>query len=962
MAADRREHAFALFDAALGRPEAERDSFLARECGADHALRDDVQSLLAAHGEAEGFLSNRPHRTGEATGEPSGPSTRTLTPGRRLGVFEIERFLGAGGMGEVYSARDTHLDRRVAIKVLSSEAATDPRGRARLVYEARAIARLSHPRICALHDMGHHDGIDFLVMEYLEGESLAARLRKRPMPIAQALRTAIEIAEALAAAHAQGIVHRDLKPANIMLTEGGAKLLDFGLARPRAGDAFRSSSATDTSSISQTAPGSVIGTLRYMAPEQLEGKEVDARVDIFAFGAVLYEMVTGRKAFDGTSPPSVMSAILSSDPPAVATLQPLTPPALEQVIRTCLAKDREDRWASAHDVVLQLEWMARDGSQVAAPATAVGRMRYRNRLAWIVAVLAVAVAAGAGLWATGSRRSRSDAALRVLSVPAPFGSTFATAEAPAISPDGGRLAFVGHDAGGRRLLYVRAFDAFGAAESLAGTDGASMPFWSPDNRRLGFFAQGKLKTVELATSRVQILTDAAGARGGTWNRDDVILFVPRPADGPYRIPASGGQAAPVPVEGGRRSSYWYPAFLPDGRHFLFFDPQNNQPENAAVFVGSLDPSTPKRVVGARSGAIYARPGYLLFWRDGTLMAQAFDEGSLEISGNPVAVAGSVALNPLINQALFSVSDSGTLVFFAGTVGQSEIVWVDRSGQRIEKVGPPGVFNSLSLSPDDNSVVYDLADQRTGGLDLWRLDFARREPSRLTFHPSHDMFPLWSPDGARIAFNSLRELPPQLFELDADSSGNEKILLRTDRPKGPTGWSADGQLLIYTSVAETGGDIWALPLAGKPESFAVLAGAADERYGTLSPDGRWLAYISNETATYQVYVAAFPTTGIMRQVSTVGGFEPLWRRDGKELFYMSPDQTLMSVEVNNNSATPFSPPRALFSTRFTWMEIQAAARHYAVARDGQRFLISRTTDEAQSAPVTVVLNWTAGLNK
>jgi Tol biopolymer transport system component/predicted Ser/Thr protein kinase len=958
MAADRWEHAFALFDAALGRPEAERDSFVAGECGADHALRDEVHSLLAAHGEAEGFLSNRPHPTGEATGEQSRPSTRTLTPGRRLGVFEVERFLGAGGMGEVYSARDTRLDRRVAIKVLSSEAATDPRGRARFVYEARAIARLSHPRICALHDIGHHDGIDFLVMEYLEGETLAARLRKGPMSLAQAVETSIEIAGALAAAHAQGIVHRDLKPANIMLTEGGAKLLDFGLARLRASEASRLSSARETFSVSQTAPGIVVGTLRYMAPEQLEGKDVDRRVDIFAFGAVLYEMLTGRKAFDGASQATVISAILSFNPPTVATLQPLTPPALEQVVRTCLAKDREDRWASAHDVGLQLEWIARDGSPVAAPATGVGHMRHRDHLAWIVAALAVAAAAG--LWAARARRSPSDAAHHVLSVPAPPGSTFATAEAPAVSPDGRRLAFVGHDATGRRLLYVRALDAFGAAESLAGTDGASMPFWSPDNQSLGFFAQGKLRTVEVATSRVQTLANAAGARGGTWNRDGVILFVPRPGDGPYRIPASGGEAAPVLMERSRRS-YWYPAFLPDGRHFLFFDPQNNQPENAAVFVGSLDSSTPTRVVSARSGAIYARPGYLLFWRDGTLMAQAFNEGSLEISGNPVAVASTVALNPLINQALFSVSDSGTLVFFAGAVGQSELVWVNRTGQRIEKVGPPGMFNSLSLSPDDKSVVYDFADQRTGSIDLWRLDFARGEPYKLTFNPSHDMFPLWSPVGGRIAFNSLRELPPQLFELNADKSGSEKILLRSKLPIGPTGWSADGRLLIYTSVGENGGDIWALPLAGKPAPFQVLAEAADERYGTLSPDGQWLAYISNETATYQVYVAAFPITGVMHQLSTVGGFEPLWRRDGKELFYMAPDQTLMSVEVNN-SANPFGPPRPLFSTRFTWMEIQAGARHYAAARDGRRFLISWATEEAQSAPVTVVLNWTAGLNK
>ena len=358
------------------------------------------------------------------------------------------------------------------------------------------------------------------------------------------------------------------------------------------------------------------------------------------------------------------------------------------------------------------------------------------------------------------------------------------------------------------------------------------------------------------------------------------------------------------------------------------------------------------------------PGYLLFWREGTLLAQEFDERALQVHGDAVPVATAVGLNPLINQALFSVSESGSLVFFAGVIGQSELAWFDRAGRRIGKAGPTGLFNSVSLSPDDRSVVYDDADPRTGNVDLWRLDFARAEPSRLTFHPAIDMFPSWSPDGARIAFASLREPPPQLYELSADSGGNEKVLLETRVPKSPTGWSHDGRLLFYTSTdPQSGGDIWALPLAGDREPIPVLRTAADERYGTLSPDGRWLAYISNMSGRYQVYVEAFPATGFKHQVSTAGGFEPLWRRDGGELFYLAPDQTLMAADVTRRpTALVFGPPKALFRTRIKWMEAQAVARHYAAARDGQSFLVSGATDEAQSTPLTVVLNWTAGLNK
>jgi serine/threonine protein kinase/Tol biopolymer transport system component len=957
MTSDRWEHIFTLFDAALARPEAERAAFLSDQCREDAHLRQEVESLLAAHGDSEGFLSGRPARTGATNAHQSAPVPPSLTRGMRLGVFDIESLVGAGGMGEVYRARDTRLDRHVAIKVLSPDAATDPRGRARFAHEARAIARLSHPRICALHEMGHQNGVDFLVMEYLEGETLSARLRKGPMPLTQALRTAVEIAEALAAAHAQGIVHRDLKPSNVMLTAGGAKLLDFGLARLRAPAGFATSPASHAFSSSQIASGLIAGTLPYMAPEQVEGKEVDARADIFAFGAVLYEMITGRKAFEGTSQASVISAILSSHPPDVAVLQPLTPPALDQVIKNCLAKDRNDRWASAHDVQLQLDWIAAHLSAVTV-ATGVAQNRRRELLAW--AMVAMAGLALVVLWAWSLRRPIPNVRTHVSSALPPPGVSLETDEAPAISPDGSRLLFVGHDSTGKQLVYTLALESAGPAQPVANTDGASLPFWSPDSQSVGFFGQGKLKTVDIATGRIRTLADAGAARGGTWNRDDVIVFAPRAGTGLYRISAAGGQPTPVKID---TEGTWFPLFLPDGRHFLFFTAAPTQPENAGVVVASLDSSTARRLVTARSRAVHA-PGYLLFWREGALLAQAFDETTLEVRGNPVVVANAVGLNPLTNQGLFSVSDSGTLVFFAGPVGESELVWVDRAGRRIGNPGPKGGFNSLSLSPDGMSVVYDQAEPRNKTLDLWRLDFTRGSPSRLTFHPSHDMFPLWSPDGTRIAFNSLRQPPPQLYELNANSAGTEKRLLETKFPAVPSSWSSDGSLLIYqTTHPQTGGDIWALPLAGKSEPYPVVHTAADEQYGTLSPDGRWLAYISNETGAYEVYVESFPSTGFKRQVSTQGGFEPQWRRNGKELFYLAPNQTLMAVGVKSNPTTlEVTTTEALFATRIKWMEIQAVAHHYAPAPDGQRFLISSATDEARSVPVTIVLNWSASLKK
>ncbi len=877
MTPDRLQRAFELFDGAVALPENERAAYLARECAADADLREDVESLLSAHHQAEGFLSNRRARTGDGTAAESVSGFPVLAQGARLGGFAVESLVGAGGMGEVYKARDTRLDRHVAIKVLRSDSAADPRSRARFSFEARAIARLSHPRICAIHDISHHDGVDFLVMEFLEGETLADRLRRKPMPLAEALRTALEIAEALSAAHARGIVHRDLKPGNVMLTATGARLLDFGLARLKGeGVSAVESLALAESGSARSAAGFIAGTPQYMAPEQIEGKEVDARADIFAFGIVLYEMVAGKKPFEATTTSGLVTAILSSDPPPIAVLKPLAPVSLERLIRACLAKNPDHRWASIHDVLVQLEWIARDATEGAGASTRRAVNPAGVRKAWTVAALAVLaalVAAGVLWWKLGG--APADAPMIVLSVSPPSGVVFATENPPAISADGRRLAFIATDASGRQLIYHQALDSHAEPLPIANTDGALFPFWSPDGSRIGFFADGQLKIVDVGSGTIQSLAPAGQPRGGTWNRDNVIVFVPRPLDGFYRISASGGEALPLKLNV-RDAPGWYPSFLPDGRHLLVYVTSPRDPDKARVSLISLDADTRTDLIsGTRSNAIYAAPGYLLFWRDGTLMAQPFDAGTLRVHGNAVALASAAGLNRLTNHALFSVSSTGRLVYFGGAVGETRLEWVDRSGAPVGTPGPTGLFNSLSLSPDENSVVYDKAVPRTGAVDLHRFDFATGQESRLTFNVAHDMFPLWS--GRSIFFNSLRAFPPQLLEIDADSTGNERQILQRPFPAIPSDVSSDGKLLLYQGIRPaTNGDVFALALDGSQKDSPVLDSAANEGHATLSPDRQLLAYISNELKSYEVYVRQFPASDGQRQwqISVGGGFEPV----------------------------------------------------------------------------------------
>jgi len=887
-------------------------------------------------------------------------------------------------MGEVYKARDTRLDRTVAIKVLPSHVADRPELRQRFEREARAVSSLNHPHICALYDIGCQDGIDFLVMEYLEGETMGARLAKGPLPLDQVLRYAIQIADALAQAHRKGVFHRDLKPGNVMLTKSGAKLLDFGLARVGVGG--RGSGAGETTLATQlaelTEKGTILGTLQYMAPEQLEGKETDARTDLFAFGAVIHEMATGRKAFGGDSQASVIAAILGHEPPAISSLQPLTPPALDRVVSRCLVKDPDRRWQSAWDLEGELQWIA-EGGAAPAPTRPVSRSR-----PWAWAMAAVFFLATLGFAIAYVRGTPEAAEPTRFSVFPPEKSAF-NSIAPyggplAVSPDGRRLAFVATGADGKDLIWVRRLEAL-AAQPLAGTDGATHHFWSADSRSLGFFAGGKLKAIEASGGPVQTLCDAPDGRGGTWSREGVILFALRV--GPiYRVSAAGGVAAPATKldEARRESSHRWPHFLPDGRHFLFlagsFGPL---PVSGANHVsgGSLDSKESKVLLDATSNAAYAPAGkgpsgYVLFVRQAALMAARFDAKRLQITGEAFPVAEQVQQYDHSGNGIFSVSENGVLAYEPGTTSSvSELVWFDRDGKRLGSVGPAGTYGSHQLSPEGRRIALDLVDPLSSTREVWLHDLSRDIRTRFTFDPADDSYPTWSPDGSRVAFVSNRRGGWDLYEKASDGTGREQPMLTSPEAKIPSDWSFDGKFINYTQFdLRSLGDLWILPLTGDRKPFPALQTEFNEWGGQFSPDGRWLAYTSNATGKLEAYVEPFggrPAPESARTasgpggkwlVSTNGGSHPRWRRDGKELFYLVPDGKLMAVAVKAGSTFDAGVPRVLFETRVPRAAIALLVSPYAVSADGQRFLIQTTSREATSSSVTVVLNWTAGLKR
>ena len=890
-----------------------------------------------------------------------------LTSGTKLGPYEIQSLLGAGGMGEVYRALDTRLDRTVAIKILASHLSSSPELKQRMEREARSISSLNHPNICQLFDIGSQSGADFLVMEFLEGETLAERLRRGALPLQEIYKIAIAVAEALAVAHRQGIVHRDLKPGNIMLTQSGAKLMDFGLAKPLnmqssgSGSVAAPPSFTAAATLSGPSPltplttaGTIIGTIQYMAPEQIEGKEADVRSDLFAFGAVLYEMATGTRPFQGKSQISLASSILEKDPDPLRTIKPNTPPAFEHVVTTCLQKDPENRFQTAHDVKLELQWIAADRSTPAV--TEVQAAPPPNRLPWAAAVAAaILLGAVAGFFLHPSPPPASS--VRTIIDPPPNTSLRLTddlAGPPVLSPNGSAVAFTASGADGKVALWIRPMNSL-EPRQLPGTDAAIFPFWSPDGRSLGFFADGKLKTIDLNGESVQTICDAQVGRGGAWTPDGTILFSPGPSMPILRISANGGTPTPVTkIDLSLHSSHRWPYILPDGKHFLYLA-MNHDPSksaNDAIYYAALDGSQNRLILHTQANAFYAN-GYLLFARGDLLMAQPFDPANGTLSGEPQSVAKGVMNDVSTWHVDASASNDGLLVFGSGATGDLQLVWMDRQGKQVGTAADKLTnLQWARISPQGDRIALQLD---AGENDIWVLDIARGVKTRLTFGPVANTFPVWSPDGKWIAYMSKRGEHFSILRKRSDGSGSEESLLAIDDQIATNCWSSDGKEILYSQVRPDGkSTVWSLPLEGDGKPQMVLQRGS---HAELSPDGHWLAYQSSESGNAEVYVVAFGGGQGKWQVSASGGMVPRWSRDGKELYFMETSGSIFVVPIKGTGGVlQFG---AAQPTVGKWTII--GQPFYDVSPDSKRILLDRVTKEV-SQSITVVTNFTANLKR
>ena len=893
-----------------------------------------------------------------------------LDSGARLGPYEVLGPLGAGGMGEVYRARDSRLGREVAIKVLPARFAGNPELRQRFEREARAVSSLNHPHICTLHDIGHQDDIDYLVMELIEGETLAVRIERGALPVDLALKIAIEVAEALDKAHRGGIVHRDLKPANIMLTKSGTKLLDFGLAKLTQPEG-QGWLAGDGRSLANTVTegGAILGTVGYLAPEQVRGGKADARSDLFALGAILFEMLTGRRAFKGDSAVATLYAIMNEDPPTISSLAPVSP-ALERVVRTCLAKDPDERWQSAGDLARELRWIAQDasgsGALVDARSHASARRGRGARIAAaILALIAVLIAGGRILLRGEETASRA----RVISsITSPENASFSLRNGPmAFSSDGRSLAFVAADSGGRASLWVRKLEEV-EPHLLEGTVGASGPFWSPDGRSLAFFADGKLKRLDISGGSPQVLVEVVrgnGGGGGAWMRDGVIIFSSRRAPQIYRVSADGGAVEPA-FDGRRRGepvSQAWPSLLPDGRHFLFTGSSylGLGSSEQAIYIGSLDRNEAVVPLAMHAvNAVSTGPGRVVFWHDGSLWTQRLDERRLHTTGEPRRIANRVAIDPDLGCGLFAASQTGWLAYHQGGSTQlSELIWVDRAGAPIGSLCPPGLFYGPRLSHDGRRIAVDQSDPIAGVGDIWVFDVARQVGDRITSNPLNETAPIWSPDDRRLYWmSSVGARIGDIHSLPSNGIGREETILASDSLTTPLDITPDGNTLVFISSN---------PRIGRPADLGVLSLVDHktsawrvtpfiERAARLSHDGHWIAYQSDESGQFEVYVQPFPQGGDKWRISTAGGTTPMWRGDDREIFYVTRGREIMSVHFRGKPTVDIGVPLRLFEADIRTSSLVA---EYCVSADGQRLLINRMLRPRVADAMTLDQNWHAG---
>ena len=875
-----------------------------------------------------------------------------MSPQPEIAHYRITGKLGEGGMGAVYRATDTKLNRDVAIKVLPDAFAQDPDRMARFTREAQVLASLNHPNIAAIYGVEERA----LVLELVEGGTLEERIAQGAIPTSEALPLIYQLIDALEYAHEKGIVHRDLKPANLKLTpDGRLKVLDFGLARAMSNEPAGDPKASPTLTMRATMAGIIMGTAGYMAPEQARGHEADKRSDIWAFGAVVYEMLTGQQVFAGPTISDSLAAVLTRDPDFDGLA-----PELRKLVRLCLVRDVKQRLRDIGDARIAIaDGVPLAAAQLPTPAAPAPRAR----LPWIVAgVCAICALALAGLWL---RRPAEEPVAVKFTVPPPDKAAFALG-APEVSPDGRRIAFVGR-VDEKNQLWVRDLDST-TARLLTGTEAigaAASGFWSPDSRSLGFVAGGRLKRIDASGGPAITLCniDSPRSGGGTWSRQGVILFNASPRAGLMRVPAAGGTCVPATELDSARNetAHRWPTFLPDGRHFLYLGVSGDQ-EKTAVWVGDLESKTRRLVISVPSNAVYDPRGYIMFLRENTLMAQPFDAGRLETTGDAFPIAEQVDFTPGATLGHFSVSETGVLAFFSGgSTGRQQLTWLDRAGTPLGTVGPPGVMWKPSISPDGRTVAVDRSGAQPGAFDIWLHDLVHGADTRFTFDAKTEWYPLWSPDGKQIIFASNRTGKWGLYVKPSSGTGQEELLFESPNSKWGCDWSRDGKTVFFVDAgAQSRFDLWALPNplsdAASRKPYPLLATDANESFGALSPNGKYLAYMSDESGALQVYVQSFPGKEGKFQISASGGGRPVWSRDGKEIFYIAADQKLMAVEVKNGPGFEYGIPKPLFETRVR------GGSAFDVSPDGKRFLMVNNLADSGAASLNVVLNWHAAVKK